>query len=77
MTEYKYDILNDMTDAELIEALKDRLSDYRRECASNVSLEHMLSTYHKIVDMVEKNLEAGVEPRHIIRHIKTMKGELQ
>lgn len=77
MTEYKYDILNDMTDDELIEAMKDRLTDYRKSNALSTIDEAELRTLRAVVKMVEANLDAGVEPRHILRHIKSMKGELQ
>ena len=79
MTDYKYDVLNDMTDDELIEALTDRLADYRRNNVNGFNATHwqdVAAKYLAIINMVEQNLEAGIEPRHIIRHMKNMKKDV-
>lgn len=74
MNEYRCDILNEMTDDELATAVNDRLGDYARKW---VKAADEAARYKRIVEMAIQNLEAGVEPRHIIRHMKNLQDELK
>lgn len=75
MAEYKYDVLNDIDSEELLQELGERLGvqlgdQTARQKSLTLALEHNREM-KELLRMVYINIDAGVEPRHILRHMKS------
>jgi hypothetical protein len=84
MAEYKYDVLNDIDSDELLQELGERLGvhfgevhekerdEWRRQLTKALEMNRAM---RDLLRLVHNNIDAGVEPRHIIRHMES-KGDL-